>query len=249
MNDHDGGLGYLTRTRPTAAKPSANAIVRILSVLARNRSSEQVDAPSATVFIVGVPTKPRGSEIPLAVSAVREGLLRVFPEESPDIEVLDSAIPVDEVPGSTLAKANEDQAIPVEAAGLGTSSEVLKVIDRDFSEPVKMMLSNRFPRPLRDRIRGGLFVFGHQSLPACERNSSQQFKISPGRAVGIGPRVGSECLDPPPRALNWSGRNETDARRERSLRTALGARLRGVRRAGFRPVTGSRQASKPALAM
>jgi hypothetical protein len=113
VNDHDGGLGYLTRTRPTAGKPSANAIVRILYVLAKNRSSEQVDTPSATVFTVGVPTKPRGSEIPLAVSAVRERPLWVFPEESPDIEVLDSAVAVDEVPGGTLAKADEHQAIPV----------------------------------------------------------------------------------------------------------------------------------------
>ena len=122
------------------------------------------------MFIVRVPTKPRGSEIPPAVSTVGEPSRWVFPEEDPDVEVPDSAIAVDEVPGGTLAKANEHQAIPVAVAVLGISlEEVLEVTDRDSGKPAKMMRLDRFPRPLRHRIQAGLFVFGHQFLLTCER--------------------------------------------------------------------------------
>ena len=119
--------------------------------------------------IVGVPTKPGGPEIPLGVSAGGERSL-AFPEEGPDIEVLDSAIPVDEVLGSTLAKANDHQAIPV-ADMLGVSlEEVVEVTDRDFGEPVKMMPLDLFPRTLSHRTRGGLFVSGHQPVSTRVRN-------------------------------------------------------------------------------
>ena len=172
---------------PPLASHARNAIVRILPVLARNRSSEQVDAPSATGCVVGVPTKPRGSEIPLGVSAVGERLLRMCPEKGPGIEVSDSAIPVDEVPGSTLAKADEQQAIPIAAAVVGISlEEVLEVIGRNLGEPAKMMLLNRFPRPVDTAFDA-----------ICSRSVMHSFrlrmglvsavqKISQGQAAGIG---------------------------------------------------------------
>lgn len=172
MNDHNGGLRYLARTLASPTYPFTNTGVRILSVLARNRSSEQVDTPSAKGFTVGVPAKPRGSEIPLSAAAVGKRSLRVLPEESPHIEVLDSTIPVDEMPGGTLAEANEHQAILVEAAvSVGILlEEVLEVNDRDLSEPVEVVRFKRFLRPLRYPVRLGSFVSGHDSE---------------GRAIGI----------------------------------------------------------------
>lgn len=93
---------------------------------------------SAEVFIVGVPAKPRRSEIAFDVSAVGEWPVRVFPEESPHIEVLYSATPVDEMLGGTLAEANEHPAIPVEVVGMSLE-EVIEVNDRDLGESLEVV--------------------------------------------------------------------------------------------------------------
>ena len=75
------------------------------------------------ILIVRVTPKPRIPEVLLASSAVRKWPLWILPKESPDIEVLYSAILMDKVPSAALAEANQQQPIPVKVARLWTSAE------------------------------------------------------------------------------------------------------------------------------
>ncbi|WP_419861560.1 hypothetical protein [Candidatus Palauibacter sp.] len=75
------------------------------------------------ILVVRVTPKPRVPEVLLASSAVRKWPLWILPKESPDIEVLYSAILMDKVPSAALAEANQQQSIPVELACLRTPAE------------------------------------------------------------------------------------------------------------------------------
>ena len=98
--------------------------------------AEYIDPSPSIASIVGMTPEPGASEIPFAVPARGKFPLWVFPKESPDVEILDSAIPMDEVPGTALAKANQHPSVPVEIACLRTSVEQsLKFTDRDLGQP------------------------------------------------------------------------------------------------------------------
>lgn len=123
--------------------------MRLLTITAANRSSENVDASSPKVLIVWVTSKPGGSKIHPLVSTIWKRPIGMHSEESPEIKVLYSTIPMKKVSGTALAKANHHQPIPIQVAKVRFAIEqVRQVVDRNPRKPAEMVQLKPFKRTI-----------------------------------------------------------------------------------------------------
>lgn len=97
----------------TTLEPFANAIPCRLSGGARDRPTDDVDAPTPKAMIIRMATKPRGAKVLDATSTIREWPRGVLGKERPDVEILHAVLLADKVLGAALTQTEQQQAIPI----------------------------------------------------------------------------------------------------------------------------------------